>query len=146
MTATFQGWGMTYEWSWFLATVGGILLNNILKLGFDRPRPQIITWGTHVLTSSFPSGHAMSAATVYGTIAYLAARLQATAVVRDIRQKIEATGEGGLRIGALGQVGARVGERRFEQVGTRVDKVAADVTAATRPTDCGESFTAIPLS
>jgi len=26
MTATFQGWGMTYEWSWFLATLAGILL------------------------------------------------------------------------------------------------------------------------
>ncbi|WP_426267755.1 NADH-quinone oxidoreductase subunit NuoH [Sphingomonas sp. LHG3443-2] len=26
MTATFQGWGMTYEWSWFLATIAGILL------------------------------------------------------------------------------------------------------------------------
>jgi len=26
VTATFQGWGMTYEWSWFLATIAGILL------------------------------------------------------------------------------------------------------------------------
>jgi NADH-quinone oxidoreductase subunit H len=26
MTATFQGWGLTYEWSWFLATISGILL------------------------------------------------------------------------------------------------------------------------
>lgn len=26
MTATFQGWGLTYEWSWFLATIAGILL------------------------------------------------------------------------------------------------------------------------
>ena len=65
-----------------VATLGGILLNNILKLGFDRPRPQIITWGTHVLTSSFPSGHAMSAAVVYGTIAYLAARLERRAWAR----------------------------------------------------------------
>jgi undecaprenyl-diphosphatase len=59
-----------------VATLGGIALNNVLKAGFDRPRPQVITWGTHVLTSSFPSGHAMSAAVVYGTIAYLAARLE----------------------------------------------------------------------
>ena len=26
MTATFQNWGATYEWSWFMATVAGILL------------------------------------------------------------------------------------------------------------------------
>jgi undecaprenyl-diphosphatase len=58
------------------ATSGGIVLNNILKAGFDRPRPQVITWGTHAITSSFPSGHAMSAAVVYATIAYLAARLE----------------------------------------------------------------------
>jgi undecaprenyl-diphosphatase len=61
-----------------VTNVGGILLNNLLKLGFDRPRPQIFDWGTHALTSSFPSGHAMSAAIVYGTVAYLAARLQSS--------------------------------------------------------------------
>jgi len=26
VTATFQHWGLTYEWSWFLATISGILL------------------------------------------------------------------------------------------------------------------------
>ena len=59
-----------------IAAIGGILLNNLLKVGFDRPRPQIFEWGAHALSSSFPSGHAMSAAAVYGTVAYLAARLQ----------------------------------------------------------------------
>ena len=59
-----------------IATVGGILLNNLLKAGFGRPRPQVFDWGAHALSSSFPSGHAMSAAVVYGTVAYLAARLQ----------------------------------------------------------------------
>jgi undecaprenyl-diphosphatase len=59
-----------------IATAGGILLNAVLKLGFARPRPQIFIWGTHAATSSFPSGHAMSATIVYGTVAYLAARLQ----------------------------------------------------------------------
>lgn len=59
-----------------ISTAGGILLNNLLKAGFGRPRPQVIEWGTHVVSSSFPSGHAMSAAVVYGTVAYLAARLQ----------------------------------------------------------------------
>jgi hypothetical protein len=51
------------------------VLNNVLKQLFDRPRPQIFSWGTHALTTSFPSGHAMSAAAVYGTVALLAARL-----------------------------------------------------------------------
>ena len=59
-----------------LATGGGIILNSILKLSYDRPRPQVFEWVTNVSSSSFPSGHAMSAAIVYSTVAYLAARLQ----------------------------------------------------------------------
>jgi len=59
-----------------VATLGGIVLNNLLKIGFNRPRPQIFEWGTHTASSSFPSGHAMSSVIVYGTVAYLAARLQ----------------------------------------------------------------------
>ncbi len=52
-----------------VTTLGGLLLNNVLKLGFDRPRPRFFDWGTHVMSSSFPSGHAMSAAIVYPTVA-----------------------------------------------------------------------------
>ena len=58
------------------ATAGNILLNNGLKLLFDRQRPDVFEWGTHAASSSFPSGHAMSATVVYGTVAYLLARLQ----------------------------------------------------------------------
>jgi undecaprenyl-diphosphatase len=65
-------------------TVGGLLLNLVLKLGFDRPRPRFFEWGTHAMSSSFPSGHAMSAAIVYPTVAYLAARLQKTTLARTI--------------------------------------------------------------
>jgi undecaprenyl-diphosphatase len=65
-----------------IATFGGIVLNGLLKLGFDRPRPQIFKWGTYAMSSSFPSGHAMSAVIVYGTVAYLAARLQRRAASR----------------------------------------------------------------
>ena len=65
-----------------VATAGGIGLNNILKIGFSRPRPHIFEWGTTVSSSSFPSGHAMSATVVYVTVAYLAARLQKTHVAR----------------------------------------------------------------
>lgn len=59
-----------------VATLGGLVLDNLLKIGFNRPRPQIFEWGTHAASSSFPSGHAMSSVIVYGTVAYLAARLQ----------------------------------------------------------------------
>ena len=59
-----------------VATIGGSLLDLVLKLRFDRPRPHIFTWGTQVVSSSFPSGHAMGATIVYSTVAYLAARLQ----------------------------------------------------------------------
>ncbi len=67
-----------------VATAGGLVLNSALKLFFDRPRPQVFEWGTHAATSSFPSGHAMSAAIVYSTVAYLAARLHKYAWARAI--------------------------------------------------------------
>lgn len=54
---------------------GGLLLNGVLKLGFNRPRPTIFLPVVQAVSSSFPSGHAMSSAIVYGTVAYLAARL-----------------------------------------------------------------------
>ena len=59
-----------------VAAGGGLLLNGALKIGFDRPRPSIFLPAVHAVSSSFPSGHAMSSAIVYGTVAYLAARLQ----------------------------------------------------------------------
>jgi undecaprenyl-diphosphatase len=65
-----------------VATLGGLLLNNLLKAGFGRPRPDVIAWSTHASFYSFPSGHAMSATVVYSTVAYLAARLQRTRKAR----------------------------------------------------------------
>lgn len=65
-----------------VATFGGLVLNNFLKMGFNRPRPQIFKWATYAVSSSFPSGHAMSSVIVYGTVAYLAARLQKRAASR----------------------------------------------------------------
>jgi len=58
-----------------VSTFGGLVLNGVLKLGFNRPRPEIFLPPVHTVSSSFPSGHAMSSAIVYGTVAYLAARL-----------------------------------------------------------------------
>lgn len=59
-----------------VTTVVGILINSMLKDVFHRTRPSIFPSGIEVFSSSFPSGHSMSAAIVYGTVAYLAARLQ----------------------------------------------------------------------
>ena len=70
------------------AALGAIVLNNLLKLGFDRPRPTIFQWGTHPVSSSFPSGHAMSASVVYFTVAYLAARLQRKRAARVLTMMI----------------------------------------------------------
>jgi membrane-associated phospholipid phosphatase len=58
------------------ATIGNILLNGALKLVYHRARPSVFEWQTTAVSSSFPSGHAMSATVVYGTVAYLLMRLQ----------------------------------------------------------------------
>jgi undecaprenyl-diphosphatase len=58
-----------------VATVGELLLNTVLKTFYHRPRPSAVEPLATAFSSSFPSGHAMSAIVVYGTIAYLIARL-----------------------------------------------------------------------
>ena len=58
------------------ATLGNILLNAALKFVYHRARPTVFAWQTSAVSSSFPSGHAMSATVVYGTVAYLLMRLQ----------------------------------------------------------------------
>lgn len=56
------------------ATSSGAMLSGLLKLGFDRPRPDLIPHLTHVYSASFPSGHAMISAVVYLTLGALLAR------------------------------------------------------------------------
>lgn len=56
------------------ATLSGVALSSLLKLGFDRPRPDLIPHLTHVYSASFPSGHAMVSALVYMTLGALLAR------------------------------------------------------------------------
>jgi len=50
-----------------LAILGGLLLGLALKTGFDRPRPDLVSHGSMIYTSSFPSGHSMLSAVVYLT-------------------------------------------------------------------------------
>lgn len=59
-----------------VATVGGILLSTVLKSAFDRPRPDLVPHGSYVLTKSFPSGHAMMAATIYLTLGAMMAQAE----------------------------------------------------------------------
>jgi undecaprenyl-diphosphatase len=60
-----------------LAAVGsGAVLGNLLKLGFGRPRPDIVDHLTHAASSSFPSGHTTLPAVTYLTLGALMARGQ----------------------------------------------------------------------
>jgi undecaprenyl-diphosphatase len=61
---------------WVLAAVGGgVLLSNVLKLIYERPRPDFVPHAVRVFTSSFPSGHATLSAIAYLTLGALLASL-----------------------------------------------------------------------
>src|SRR4029079_9463350 len=62
----------------FAAVAGGVLLSNILKLAYERPRPDIVPHAVHVFTTSFPSGHATLSAITYLTLGTLLASLHAS--------------------------------------------------------------------
>lgn len=59
-----------------ISIASGIALSSVLKVGFDRPRPDLVPDGSVVYTKSFPSGHSMMSALVYLTLGVLLARLQ----------------------------------------------------------------------
>ncbi|WP_375688627.1 phosphatase PAP2 family protein [Pseudooceanicola sp. LIPI14-2-Ac024] len=59
-----------------LTIAGGSLVSTLFKMGFDRPRPDLVPHGTEVLTASFPSGHSMMAAVTYLTLAVMLARAE----------------------------------------------------------------------
>lgn len=61
---------------------GGQILSTLAKLGFDRPRPDLVPHGAEVYTASFPSGHAMMAAVTYLTLGAMLARVQPTRALR----------------------------------------------------------------
>lgn len=69
-------------WMVIISVTGGVVLSNLLKWGFGRPRPDLVPHATIVYTQSFPSAHAMLSAIVYLTLGALMVRTQA-----DVRVK-----------------------------------------------------------
>lgn len=65
------------------AIASGVGIIFALKLGFDRPRPDLVPHAMEALSPSFPSGHAATAAVVYLTLGALLAQS-----LQQRRQKI----------------------------------------------------------
>jgi len=65
------------------AVGGGQIVSTLLKLGIDRPRPDLVPHLMLETSRSFPSGHAMMSAVTYLTLGSLLAR-----IVRERRLKI----------------------------------------------------------
>jgi undecaprenyl-diphosphatase len=59
-----------------VSVAGGSLVTTLAKLAFARPRPDLVAHLVEVSSYSFPSGHAMSSAVTYLTLAALLARFQ----------------------------------------------------------------------
>jgi undecaprenyl-diphosphatase len=57
-----------------VSVLGGAAISTLLKIGFDRPRPEI-PHAARVFTASFPSGHATLSAVTFLTIGILLSRM-----------------------------------------------------------------------
>lgn len=72
-------WTSRHRWSVLLlwvSIVGSGLINTVMKMFFERPRPQLFPWRVpYAGLSSFPSGHSMTSMVCYATLAFLIARL-----------------------------------------------------------------------
>lgn len=63
-------------WLLLFAVLGGMITSSLLKLAYQRSRPDIVGHTTRVFTHSFPSGHAMLAAATYLPLGAMLARHQ----------------------------------------------------------------------
>jgi undecaprenyl-diphosphatase len=72
------------------AVMSGTVASQLLKIGFARPRPDLVPYGTEVFTASFPSGHAMMSAVVYLTLGALLARTESRRRVKSYVMAIAA--------------------------------------------------------
>lgn len=64
-----------------LSVLSGTLLSTLLKMGYDRPRPDLAAM-SHQFTASFPSGHAMLSAVTFLTLGAVLAQLAPTRALR----------------------------------------------------------------
>lgn len=64
------------------AMAGGLMISTLLKLGFDRPRPDLVPHESIVYTASFPSGHSMMAAVTYLTLAAILTRVHRSRLLK----------------------------------------------------------------
>ena len=60
------------------SVISGAVISNLLKMGFDRPRPDLVPHGTIIHTASFPSAHSMMSAIVFLSIGALLAKSQSS--------------------------------------------------------------------
>ena len=58
-----------------VTSITGELINEALKLVFERARPSVVPHLRDVVTASFPSGHAMESAVIYLTLGALLMRV-----------------------------------------------------------------------
>jgi membrane-associated phospholipid phosphatase len=73
---TVAAWlALRHMWRWFalwiIAIVGGVLLDEMLKLAFRRARPSVASEFISGSSWSFPSGHAMNSLVGYAMLAFL---------------------------------------------------------------------------
>lgn len=66
------------------AVLSGALLSEGLKLGFARPRPELVAHLVDVRSNSFPSGHAMLSSIAYLTLGAMMARMHADGRVKAL--------------------------------------------------------------
>lgn len=64
-----------------ISVLGGTLLSTVLKMSYNRPRPDLTSM-SHQFTASFPSGHAMLSAVTFMTLGAVLAQLAPTRALR----------------------------------------------------------------
>lgn len=69
----------------WVGAAGGVVLSQVLKLAFERPRPRVFEWRVHHVGSySFPSGHATTSMIIYAMLAYVILELDPPAPVKRL--------------------------------------------------------------
>ena len=64
------------------SVVTGLLFSILLKMEFNRPRPDLVPHDSFVSTASLPSGHALMSAVVYLTLGALLAEAQKQRILK----------------------------------------------------------------